>query len=185
MREAPFALALLAALISACGGDDDPTPTAPTPLTGHAEVAGEWAGTWAVSTDNIDGGGCLGELLRTVPQESMLDVVITVQQMDTMLTGQSVITEPDGRQMTCSVAGSVSEDRVEAMLEACSNAVTELGVIMGCGTEVWTMELGSATYVATVDGSRMNGTVTETRTVRGGEESHAATVTSELSLERQ
>lgn len=179
MIRSAAAVALLVATL-ACDDGATSTPTAPTaPAT--AQVAGRWTGTLSASTSAYRGGGCWGDALRAADQLLSLNLTVTIEQDGTQLAGRSVSAESGN---SCTLSGTVTGNSVDAGLGSCNVDVVHYGVVPGCGSEGWSGRTTAGTYIATVTGSTMRGTLTETNSVWAGTQRHTATVSGSLTLQK-
>ncbi len=118
--------------------------------------------------------------LRTASQSVQLDLTVTLEQDGTQLTGSSESPQTG----SCQLTGSVTGNTVDAALGSCNVTIDEEGVIPGCGPDSWSTEMAAGAFTATVSGSSMTGTFTETRMMRSGTQRHTATLTGSLALQR-
>ena len=171
-------------LLAACSNDGS-SPVGPTLQSlgppEPADVAGTWTATITASTDDIIGGGCLGNVARGLQLSTTRTATIVIEQDGGTLTETSLAIED----VTCRFTGSVTSTTLSATVDACTPDTISIGVVPGCGSDPWSLESLSLTMDATVSGPVITGTPTATATAVSGESnSHSVTATGQLSMSR-
>ena len=179
--------ALCVLLLAGCESGDSSTPAGPTPLPlqslgppDTADVSGTWTATLSASTDDIVGGGCLGNVARALGLTKTWTSTIEITQSGSTLSDTSV-TIGD---ISCTFSGSVSGTTVNATVNACTPDSVSIGEVSGCGSDPWSLESLSLSVAATVSDSTITGTPTATATAVSGSNSHAVSATGSLSMTR-
>ena len=183
-----WASALCALLLTGCeAGGLSPfnlfSPTSPTstaPDTTPADVSGTWTAVVTASTDDIQGGGCAGSVARALRSSITRSATVPLTQSGSTLPATSVTING----MTCQFRGSVSGTTVNATVDGCMPDTISLGVLVGCGSDPWSLASPSLTMAATVSGNTITGAPTASGTATNGSESHPVSATADLTMTR-
>ena len=183
------ALALGALLLTGCeAGGFSPfnilSPASPTPTTSEtttpADVGGTWTAVLSASTDDVQGGGCAGNVARALGSSITRSTTFVLTQNGGTLPATSVTING----ITCQFRGSVTGTTVNATVDSCTPDAISLGALIGCGSDAWSFEAPSLTMAATVTGDTITGTPTVTGTATNGSESHPVSATARLTMTR-
>ena len=189
MRLRLGALALNALLLTGCeAGSFSPfsllSPVSPTPVTSEtstpADVAGTWTAVLSASTDDVQGGGCAGNLARALGSSITRSATVVLTQSGSTIPAASVTVD----EMTCQFRGSVSGTTLNATLDSCTPNTVSVGALSGCGAGAWSLASPSLTMSASVTGNTITGTPTATGTLTDGTESHPVSATAQLTMTR-
>ena len=189
MRPRLCALALNALLLTGCeAGGFSPfntlSPVGPTPVASEtqtpANVSGTWTAILSASTDDIQGGGCAGNVARALASTITRSATVVLTQNGGTLPATPVTVNG----MTCQFRGSVTGKTVNATVDACTPDTVSLGLLAGCGSGAWSLVSPSLTMAATVSGDTITGTPTATGTATSGTVSHPVSATAQITMTR-
>ena len=189
MRLRLYAPVLGALLLTGCeAGGFSPfnllSPVSPSPTTSDtttpADVSGTWTAVLSASTDDVQGGGCAGNVARALGSSITRSATLVLTQSGGNLPATPVTING----VTCQFRGSVSGTTVNATVDSCAPNAIALGVLTGCGSGAWSLQSPSLTMSATVTGNTITGTPTATGTATNGSESHPVSATAQLTMTR-
>ena len=188
MRSRLCAAALCALWLTGCeAGGLSPfnlfSPTSPTSTSGDsatADVSGTWTAVLSASTDDIQGGGCAGNIARALGSSITRSTTVVLTQSGATLPAVPVTING----VTCQFRGSVSGSTVNATVDACTPDAIALGVLAGCGSDAWSLASPSLTMAATATGDTITGTPTVSGTATNGSVSHPVSAAAQLTMTR-